>query len=538
MNLSDEQNAVVGAASFGSSLTAPAFAGAAKTTTCVEVAKVCRDSLYLAFNNEAARQAKSRFPLSTEIKTAHGLAFASEKQFFRSRLTTSTFDLRRAYAPLVEREIASAFGVIARREYPEIAHAAFDAVNAFLASADTVISAERHVPESPHDPERVAAVATAIAREMIDRNGSLPCTHDAYLKAFQLAHPRIRAKTIIFDEAQDASEAMLDIVLRQHAQQVFVGDRWQAIYGWRGAVNAFDYLTHLDAYPLSRCWRFGPRVAAVANRLLSALGETVPLIGAGAYDTLTRGGDDEPADTTAVGGKTALLGRSTFGVFNLALDAAQEGASLCFVGGHDRILGWFQAAFTLAQAGRSTHPAFSSFRSFNDLRIFSTFAAGAQYAPSVRAVTTYKDDLPYFIDTIRSRLVPEKNADTFASTIHQFKGREAESVFLAGDVGRVAEIDSIDSKLFARFVPEEANIAYVGLTRPLRYLDYRRADANLRSSILAMNEIRAVAQRLFPERLTQTIFDAARLLDGVPIPKDLLADVRATNYRKGLQACV
>jgi hypothetical protein len=43
------------------------------------------------------------------------------------------------------------------------------------------------------------------------------------------------------DEFQDTTPCVLDIVMNQHSngmKVVMVGDARQAIYGWRGAVNA------------------------------------------------------------------------------------------------------------------------------------------------------------------------------------------------------------------------------------------------------------------------------------------------------------
>ena len=524
MTPSDEQERIVGAASFGTSLVALAGAGTGKTTACTLVADVCDDPLYLAFNRAAKEDAQQRFSLKTRIKTAHGLAFATEKTYFRSRLVTSTLELRRAYAPLVKAAIARAFGAVSRGDAETIAHTAFDAVYAFLASADRTLTPTRHVPDSPHDATLVAEVATQIADTMLDRNGTLPVTHDAYLKAFQLSRPTIRAKTIIFDEAQDASEAMLDIVLSQNAQQVFVGDQWQAIYGWRGAVNAFSYLGHLDAFHLRQSYRFGPSVALQANAILSSLGETALLVGAGKHDTVV---SFNPQPYTPVPGTQAFLGRTTLGVFGLALKAACQGARLAFIGGHERILGWFRAAYELSTVGRTSHPAFSFFGSFDALTRFAQFAAGAQYAPCVGAVRLYGDDLPTAIERVRARIVPEAEAEVLVSTIHQYKGREAANVSLASDIGNYAFFHTEKDGTYARFLVEEANLAYVAVTRAQQYLDYSSAAVNVGASCAAIADIKAVAAALFPGQHIGSIFDAARVLDGVPIPDDLLDTVQA-----------
>lgn len=532
MNLSEEQEAAKGAVSFGSSVAVSAGAGTGKTTFCVAAADVCDDPLYLAFNRAAKDDAQRRFSLRTRIKTAHGLAFDSEGRCFKQRLVTSVLDLRRGYAPMVSAAIARCFGPRQRGEAETIAHCAFDAVNAFLASADRTLSPERHVEDSPYDATLIAEIASQVATTMLDRNGALPVTHDAYLKVFQLSRPTIRAKTIIFDEAQDASEAMLDVVLSQQAQQIFVGDKRQGIYSWRGAVNAFAYLGHLDLYHLLQCWRFGPRVAAAANAILTSLSETALLVGAGKYDTVV---SYAPCPEPPFDGTTALLGRTTLGVFSLACQAAGSGERLAFIGGHERILGWFQAAYDLSTVGHTRHPAFAMFRSYRDLVAFAQFAAGAQYAPSVRAVERYRDDLPSYLRLVRSCLVPENEATAVASTIHQYKGREAANVYLADDVGNYASFQERDRRTYARFSEEEANIAYVGVTRAQRFLDYSDAASNVLASCNVIEDIKALVPILCPGKPANTIFEAARALDGVPIPYDVLDAVQSARRQRASQ---
>jgi cyanophycinase-like exopeptidase len=75
---------------------------------------------------------------------------------------------------------------------------------------------------------------------MIDPRGTCPITHDVYLKLWSLERPKISSDFLLFDEAQDANPVMLDLVMGQDAQKILVGDRYQQIYSWRGAVNAMQ----------------------------------------------------------------------------------------------------------------------------------------------------------------------------------------------------------------------------------------------------------------------------------------------------------
>jgi len=59
-------------------------------------------------------------------------------------------------------------------------------------------------------------------------------THGCYLKLWQLSDPRLLADYVLLDEAQDANPVAAAIADRKlHAQRILVGDRCQAIYGWR-----------------------------------------------------------------------------------------------------------------------------------------------------------------------------------------------------------------------------------------------------------------------------------------------------------------
>ncbi|MFM0633068.1 UvrD-helicase domain-containing protein, partial [Paraburkholderia xenovorans] len=91
--------------------------------------------------------------------------------------------------------------------------------------------------------------------------------------------PRIDSDFILFDEAQDSDGVMLQILARQtHAQIIYVGDPYQQIYEWRGALNA---MSQIDApeLALTESFRFGALFATLASRLLQLLGERTPLRG-------------------------------------------------------------------------------------------------------------------------------------------------------------------------------------------------------------------------------------------------------------------
>src|SRR3546814_13969512 len=85
---------------------------------------------------------------------------------------------------------------------------------------------------------------------------------------------------LIVDEAQDLNPVLIGIVEKSGLPAVIVGDNWQSIYGFRGAEDAMSYFDG-DVYSLSQSFRFGPKIAQVANQILrqSLDQPEIPLLG-------------------------------------------------------------------------------------------------------------------------------------------------------------------------------------------------------------------------------------------------------------------
>jgi SAM-dependent methyltransferase len=62
----------------------------------------------------------------------------------------------------------------------------------------------------------------------------------------------------------------------------------QKIYGWRGAINAFEYNhnKNIDIHTLTHSFRFGPVIANAANQILDFKKAGVNLIGCDRYSTI------------------------------------------------------------------------------------------------------------------------------------------------------------------------------------------------------------------------------------------------------------
>jgi len=97
-------------------------------------------------------------------------------------------------------------------------------------------------------------------------------THGMYLK--YAAYAKTKAKDewdyVFFDEAQDSNYFMLKLLDKQNIHKLyFIGDERQSIYNFGGAnENVFKTRQFNKVYKLSKSFRFGDRVANLANKII------------------------------------------------------------------------------------------------------------------------------------------------------------------------------------------------------------------------------------------------------------------------------
>ncbi len=482
-----EQRTILEHAKAGESLRVLALAGTGKTSTLQEIAAatVGVKSLYLAFNRAIADEARRKFPDHVVVKTAHALAYAALGHRFKHRLETSTWALREALTQRFPLHRVSSNARFAST-------AVIETLNTFLASAAEFVAAA-HVPEKVRDDVNTRALVSltqTVFDTMADVGSDFPVTHDVYLKAFQLSKPHLPWQLIYFDEAQDANGVILALVQAQeHLQRIFVGDESQAIYGFRHAVNALESL-RLPAYPLTQSWRFGSKIAHVANLILEAKDE--PLRVRGRPDR-----DDRIASTT-VPVPNVVLARTNAGLFEEAyavigkLEAADR---IAFVGGVDPVIAMVMGAYELYSTGKTQNPDFRFFSGgWRDLRGAVESGQGGTYGPFVKLVERHEAKIPAMCDALHASAIPDRHKARVAfSTAHRFKGQEAHTVRLAGDFPPFCDFDYNERRYVFRV--EEANIAYVAVTRAEHVLDISAYAPILNVSLTNRRRIRgSVAQ--------------------------------------------
>jgi superfamily I DNA/RNA helicase len=445
-------------------LVVEALAGTGKTTTLKAIANVDprRPGVYIAFNKSIVNQAGSAFPQGVNVTTAHSLAYRAIGHLYADKLNSPRRGAQWIAATLKVRPTDVDGSMLNNVLATRLAQAT---VARYIKSADSSIGSHHLPPRAAHlnfDAAALAAVILPIANRIWDDarkvDGKLPFTHDHYLKLWSLGSPRLPYDYLMFDEAQDADPVIASIVARQtHAQRIYVGDQNQAIYGWRGAIDAMGRVEDARRLPLTKSFRFGPAIAEQGNAWLELLGSKLRVVG---HDPIqsTVCDLDEPR---------AILCRTNGTALGWVLAFQERGIKVALAPG-DRNAGKDIQQFAWAardlMAGKGTdHPELSTFQTWSELLEYVEEEEDA--ADLKRLVNIInRVGVNAVIDAIRN-LTPEAMAQVTVSTAHKAKGLEWDSVRVADD------FTPPDPEADEEYDPAGLMLAYVTVTRAKLRLD-------------------------------------------------------------------
>ncbi|MBZ9742245.1 UvrD-helicase domain-containing protein [Mesorhizobium sp. CO1-1-4] len=426
-----EQEQAIDAFLSGGSLRINAYAGTGKTSTLQFLAHGTRSrGQYIAFNKAIVGDAREKFPSTVDCSTTHSLALKSLHSDYKK--TKDKFAGKVSAKQLAEvLELKKAWRVDRDHSLQPVSQAYLiqQTVRRFAQSGDEEIS-DAHVPRhgsllaaSDEALNAVNEFARSNAKHlwgrMCDTKDAIPLGFDGFLKLWGLSKPQIAADYILLDEAQDTNPVVLDVLKRQKAQLVYVGDRYQQIYEWRGAINAMEAIETDTVVSLTQSFRFGHEIAHEASRILQRLGESVPLTG-------------NPALSSRVGTckPNAILARTNANVMTALIECIDEGRKPHLVGDNNDLKELLWGVRDLKE-GRPTDVAdFFGFNSWESVVDFAKTAEGEHLTMFVNLVQSKGEKrLLWAIN----QSVGEDQADIVISTAHKAKGREWKNVRLMDD---------------------------------------------------------------------------------------------------------
>lgn len=449
----------------GGNLRIDAYAGSGKTTTLAMLAASRPGrATYLAFNRSIAMEARSRFPDHVQCSTAHAIAFRAVSRQLRYpewKLTGKLTANLVADAFRLPASVSFRCGVVLdRRTYAAVLA---EGLKRFLRTSE-------HRPQPGHVPcngmlaklsaqqfesfaEQAASHLEHLWAGMLDRAQPLPLGHDGYLKLWALSQPEAKADYIMVDEAQDLNLVLLEVLNRTACQIVYVGDPYQQIYEWRGAVNAMEQVHTQHRALLSQSFRFGPEIAAAASIVLRNLGACEPL----------RGSADRVSHIARVR-PDAILARTNAGVITNVLHCLGKGIRCGVVGGTHELERVLEDVQRIKQGAQARSAELLGFQSWRAVMSFSAQAEGESLKGLVNLVQEHGED--YMLRSLAGCERNEENAQVVCSTAHRAKGREWNHVHLNPDfesgfkrAGRLSDKEARET------VTAEARLLYVAMTR-------------------------------------------------------------------------
>ncbi|MBE8477339.1 UvrD-helicase domain-containing protein [Streptomyces justiciae] len=469
MNPTDEQTAAADAFHAGDHVALQAGAGTGKTSTLALLARSTqRRGRYLAYNRAIAHDARARFPSTVTCKTAHALAYAAVGHRYTRRLNAPRRPAwQTGHALGLSEPLQIGHRKVSQRT---LSNAALRTISRFCHTSDLTIS-HRHVPrlrgldEDDLHSELAEHLLPFARRAWMDLqhfdDGAVRFDHDHYLKIWALTRPRIETDFLLLDEAQDTNPVVEQVFLaqRDHAQLVMVGDSAQAIYHWRGAKDVMAGFEGTQL-TLTQSFRFGPRLAAEANRWLAFANAPLRLTGT----------DTVPTELGPVLRPDAVLCRTNVGAMAHVMRLMASGGRVALAGGGQSLQSLAQAARDLKEGRRTHHPELLLFTTWGELQDYAAYdPSGRDLQPFVDLVDTHGPDA---ILAAVARLAPEETAEVTVSTAHKAKGREWGSVTIADDFEPPAPDDPGDEQSDTRQIDEsEARLAYVAVTRTCQRLD-------------------------------------------------------------------
>lgn len=465
ITLTEEQSFSVDCILTGEDTKNLAPAGSGKTFTLEAAASEMFNhrGLYLAFNKAIADEAGRKFGPGVDCRTGHSLAYRAEGYKFRERLGKITGMM---IANSCDMGDMSAFPTKAKKGYVIL-----DTLRRFCYSADNRIDFH-HVPivKGPYKDaevkqirEEIVPIARTVWNIVSDEKSSIPVTHDYYLKIWALKNPQIGVDYILFDEAQDANPVILDIVTNQKStQRVYVGDKFQQIYGWRGAINAMDMLQTKHTAYITQSFRFGQGVADMANKILGCYmhpSEVPPaIVGFQERDSIVSREEIEDPNV--------IICRTNTGVISNVFKYLEMGKAVYVQGGVTTMINMLRGADDL-MSGKSTFvPDLALFNTWAEVVEFSETESGMDLRSIVKLINDH--GIPKLLDALNCTHKSHFGADVTITTAHKSKGLEWEKVKLHNDFHCPHHDENGEAVPMQQ---GEINILYVAATRALGVLD-------------------------------------------------------------------
>lgn len=459
--LTAEQEAHINTIIKGNDYAVQAPPGSGKTFLLLALArKMSGYGLSISFNKALAIEASKKFCQSVTCKTGHALAYGAVGYKYRDRLRKLTGKHLSEIEDIGDWQL---YHTPSNKGYLIL-----NTIRKYCYSSDRNIT-KYHLPKLTilHEADLETMQddliyhSKRIFRKMTDLDNDLPITHDIYLKIWALTNPIIQKDYIFFDEYQDSNPVIAQVIKNQTCQKIFVGDQFQQIYSWRGAVNALQDKS-LKMLHITKSFRFGEAIADVANKIITNYyPHGFSYIDFHGNEHVESAVSYEPKDPDCI------ICRTNKGVISETIKMLDQNYNVHILGGTQALTYLINSIHQLRTQGYSNHPELFLFNNYTDLKEYAQSPMGGDLKPILKLIDTYTREK--LLNILESTSNTPEEADVTITTAHKAKGLEWSTVRLANDF-KYSEENNVPTT-------EETNILYVAASRALHHLDLSGCNA-------------------------------------------------------------
>lgn len=459
-----QQCKIIKADELNKSFIIKASAGTGKSTTLRFIGQFNKDKkyIYIVFNRANAIEAAADFPPNVFCTTANSLGFRAvigkdpiKRNRVKSSMTVHTMqNVTGAYKE---------FNSLSPDQRAILVINIIKTVENFCKTLDLEITF-KHVPMNCAD----ALVNRVIgyAKVYWEKAKEVKCdiTHDVYMKIWSLRNPKLLYDTILYDEAQDANALMVQLINQQKASIIAVGDHYQSIYKFAGAVNALSSFKCDAEFELTQSYRYGPKIAELANKILyNNFGVNNKIKGFEELDTKISYGLNQKQPR-------AIIARTNIKLLDLMLEAAEDQKNyIAYLDTKELRNIIFSLSNLRFNKGEVFHPELSGFEDWDEFMVFLQNGGspkllsivqmwGSKGGPAINNALRIAEENEL---KLKNRL--NTDLDFIFISGHKSKGLEFNQVSICDDF--------IDPEDQDKYSDEETNLLYVASTRSKKALD-------------------------------------------------------------------
>lgn len=462
-------------------LVVEAVAGSGKTTTIVQCLSFTRPDqsvAFVAFNKRIAEELKSRAPAHVHVSTLHSLGYANIRQAWGAVAVDE-----KKVSKIVKAIIETQFAPEDQERLLDLLHTIVRLVSLAknTLSADYAQLAEVYCGDLNGAGDAIFAIAARAFEESVADHSVIDYDDMIYYPAVAAVACR-RFDWLFVDETQDLNKAQIEFVLRsvcEGGRVVAVGDRYQSIYGFRGAdVSAIpNIIAALNAQtlPLSICYRCPRSHVAIAQEIVPQI-EAAPAAAEGLVESVTatemrhiaRDGDMVLCRRNAplVGHAFALIRQGKKAVIlgrEIATDLVAMVKKMIKKCGDECTMSKFVSVLTAYRTETVAR-----------LRAAEKDAQADRIEDQCETILVVAEECetPDQIESRIDRIFSDDRAGVTFASVHKAKGCEADRVFLL----KPNELGYSKRVRTPADAQQELNIAYVAYTRAKRELFFVEDD--------------------------------------------------------------